>query len=87
MIVCIVIYVSYLYAELILKDKKMKKVLWIIVLVLAVGGLWYTFQDKTPAVEPVVEEVDTLTISEKTELAEITPDSLTQSADSVVVAE
>lgn len=59
----------------------MKKLLWTIVLVLAVGGLWYTFQDKTPAVEEVAEEqVDTLTISEKTELAEIATDSVAEEA-------
>ena len=35
----------------------MKKLLWTIVLVMAVGGLWYSYQDKTPAAEaPAAEE-------------------------------
>lgn len=67
----------------------MKKLLWTIVLVMAVGGLWYSYQDKTPAAEaPAAESVvDTLTISEKTELAEISMDSVAEPADSVVKAD
>lgn len=67
----------------------MKKFLWIIVLVMAVGGLWYSFQDKTPAVEiqPETEVVDSLKISEKKEIAEINGDSLATPSDSVVNAE